>query len=1060
MQGMNSPRRALGALTLVLCIAGAQVPPSLAGASVPADAPALLDGTAAVAELGSALPAVAKAYGMSSSELEHELLEDESLKLDASNRLMYHDTDLMHSAQTEPELTAATTSGSWAYGGIDYTASDAFALSSRPSSPVTIYLDFNGHTTTNTYWNNSYGASIVSRPLDLDNNPSTFSVAERTTIGQTWAAVAEDFAPWDVNVTTVEPIVSDLIKTNASDTRFGIRVVTTPDAFISAGGVAYLNSITWASDTPAFCFGYNYGANNMALVISHEVGHAFNLNHDGTASQGYYGGHGSWGPIMGAPYGKTITQWSKGEYTSANNKEDDLTQIASITPLAADDFTDNMADAVTLQGTSVQGRISTASDKDWFKFSVASGNLGVTVQPGFIGNLDPVVQLWKDGSLVGTASGAGAVSTTFSSLSPGEYRLMVDGEGYGLPASTGYSEYGSIGNYLLTISGDVSVDPPAQITVVPSSTNAIAGSSVSFSVTSSTHPTLSGVSLAWSFSNGSTGSGTSATVTMPSSSLTASVTATTASRAVTVASVQVRLSKAPSASAAVTPASTYAGNNVVFSATATDPDTQALSYAWSFSDGTTATGVTATKTSRTVGTLTGTVTVTDADGNTATASKSASFLANLPPTVTATASKTTAPAPATITFTALGVDPERTAVSYLWTFPDGSNATIARPSVTFTEPGTKTVTVKATDAAGFHTTKTVTVTITSNNAPVVTSASVSKATAPAPARLTFTTVASDPDKQVLTYAWVFSDGQTGTGAALSKTFTSAGSYTATVTATDPGGLSASKTVSFIVSQNRAPSVTIKAIRTTTQVAPASFSVAAIGLDADNQTLTYRWELSDGTSATTATLAKKLATTGTITATVTVTDPGGLTASASVTLTATQNNAPTVSITHTGSLTKVAPALFSLSAAGVDQDKQALTYAWTFSDGTKATTANVSKRWITAGTYTASVTVTDTGGLSATSSVTITVTANTAPSVSAVAVSAASAPSGTSRVFSSTVADPDNQTLTYKWVFGDGSTSANATVTKSFSTKGTFTATLTVTDTGGLTSSRSISYVVS
>lgn len=244
---MNSLRRALGALTLVLCIAGAQVPPSLVEAVAPADTPVLLEGAAAVSELGTSLPSVANAYGMSPAELKSELLTDDSLKLDESNKLMYHDSHLEHAPQTPAELATASAIGSWSYGGIDYSASDAFALSSKPSAPVTIYLDFNGHTTTNTYWNNSYGSSIVSRGLDLDGNPSSFSASERTTIGQTWSAVAEDFAPWNVNVTTIEPVISDLIKTDASDTRFGIRVVTTPDAFISAGGVAYLNSITWAS---------------------------------------------------------------------------------------------------------------------------------------------------------------------------------------------------------------------------------------------------------------------------------------------------------------------------------------------------------------------------------------------------------------------------------------------------------------------------------------------------------------------------------------------------------------------------------------------------------------------------------------------------------------------------------------------------------------------------------------------------------------------------------------------------------------------------------------------
>ena len=46
-------------------------------------------------------------------------------------------------------------------------------------------------------------------------------------------------------------------------------------------------------------------------------------------------------------------------------------------------------------------------------------------------------------------------------------------------------------------------------------------------------------------------------------------------------------------------------------------------------------------------------------------------------------------------------------------------------------------------------------------------------------------------------------------------------------------------------------------------------------------------------------------------------------------------------------------------------------------------------------------------------------------------------------------DPDGDQLTYRWDFGDGATSTQASPTHAYATGGVFTATLRVTDPGGL-----------
>ncbi|MER5963523.1 lectin [Streptomyces sp. NPDC002057] len=76
----------------------------------------------------------------------------------------------------------------------------------------------------------------------------------------------------------------------------------------------------------------------------------------------------------------------------------------------------------------------------------------------------------------------------------------------------------------------------------------------------------------------------------------------------------------------------------------------------------------------------------------------------------------------------------------------------------------------------------------------------------------------------------------------------------------------------------------------------------------------------------------------------------------------------------------APLAVTFSSAGSsDADGDALSYAWTFGDGSTSTAANPSHTYVANGQYTATLRTTDTTGRSATASVQITV-GNTAPTV--------------------------------------------------------------------------------
>jgi glucose/arabinose dehydrogenase/PKD repeat protein len=93
---------------------------------------------------------------------------------------------------------------------------------------------------------------------------------------------------------------------------------------------------------------------------------------------------------------------------------------------------------------------------------------------------------------------------------------------------------------------------------------------------------------------------------------------------------------------------------------------------------------------------------------------------NRAPTAVAAANKTSGQAPLAVTFSSAGSsDPEGGALSYSWSFGDGTSSTAANPSKTYTANGTYTVTLTVRDAEGLTGTANVTITV-GNTAPTVT----------------------------------------------------------------------------------------------------------------------------------------------------------------------------------------------------------------------------------------------------------------------------------------------------------------------------------------------------
>lgn len=73
---------------------------------------------------------------------------------------------------------------------------------SRPGASRVIYLDFDGHVTSGTPWNNGRDANLTTPAFDVDGDPTTFNDDERRRVIAIWRAVAEDYSGFMVDVTT------------------------------------------------------------------------------------------------------------------------------------------------------------------------------------------------------------------------------------------------------------------------------------------------------------------------------------------------------------------------------------------------------------------------------------------------------------------------------------------------------------------------------------------------------------------------------------------------------------------------------------------------------------------------------------------------------------------------------------------------------------------------------------------------------------------------------------------------------------------------------------------
>ncbi len=544
--------------------------------------------------------------------------------------------------------------------------------------------------------------------------------------------------------------------------------------------------------------------------------------------------------------------------------------------------------------------------------------------------------------------------------------------------------------------------------IVNPAASAAFGTNLNGATASFTNTSTNATTYIWNF-----GDNTTATTATPSHTYTADGTYTvvltaTNNCSTSTATRTVVIATPPTANFTAANTNGCGPLTVQFTSTAS---ANAQTFNWQFPGGTPSSSTVASPTViyNMPGTYSATLTATNAAGSN-TSTQTSLVIVN--PSPAAAFSSTVAGTTASFTNTSTN------STTYSWNFGDNTTATTATPSHTYTADGSYTVVLTATNSCG---TSTATHTVVIATTPTA-NFTAANTTGCGPLTVQFTSTSS---ANAQTFNWQFPGGTPGSSTLPNPTvvYNTAGTYSATLTASNAAGSNTSTQTSLVV-VNPGPTA---AFSSTVAGTIASFT------NTSTNSTTYSWNFGDNTTATTAAPSHTYTVDGSYTVVLTATNNCGTSTATHTVVIAT---APTANFTaaNTTGCGPLTVQFTSTSSANTQ------TFNWQFPGGTPntSTVANPTVIYNTTGTYSATLTASNVAG-SNTSTQTSLIVVNPNP-----AAAFSSTVVGTTASFTNT----STNSTTYSWNFGDNTTATTATPSHTYMADSNYTVVLTATNSCG------------